>query len=226
MRVGILGRKVGMTQIFDANGALVPVTVVDTTGCVVTQVKTKASDGYAALQVAIGERKPQNVSKAKAGHYKKAGTPARASLKEIRVTGDEEIAHLKAGQELAVSMFQKGDRVDVMGISKGRGFTGVMKRFGFSGKDAGHGTSKYFRHGGSNGSNTFPGRVLKNKGMPGHHGDSHETSQNLMVVDVLATEKLLLLRGAVPGPKTGVVVVQIAKKRPLAEKREWASAQA
>lgn len=224
MSVGIIGRKVGMTQVFDENGALVPVTVVDTSGCVITQVKTKENDGYSALQLAVGDKKPQNVNKALAGHYKKAGTPARALLKEIRVKGDEEIAHLKPGQELGVAMFQKGDRVDVIGTSKGRGFTGVMKRFGFAGKDAGHGTSKYFRHGGSNGSNTFPGRVLKNKGMPGHHGDSRETSQNLLVVDVRPEDKLLLLRGAVPGPKTGLLLVQIAKKRPLADKREWAQA--
>src|SRR5688500_10796556 len=128
MRLGILGKKVGMTQIFDEAGATVPVTVVDTSGCHITQVKTKATDGYDALQLGVGERKPQNVNKSSAGHFKKAGVQARMQVKEVRFEGQVDLTQLKAGQALSAGMFAKGDRVDVIGTSKGCGFTGVMKR--------------------------------------------------------------------------------------------------
>lgn len=212
MRVGIIGKKIGMTQVFNDAGAPVPVTVVDTTGCHITQVKTRATDGYDALQVGIGTRKPQNVKKAAAGHFKKAGVPATMWVKEIRFEGGADLSQLKAGQKLTPTMFAKGDRVDVTGITKGHGFTGVMKRFGWKGKDATHGTSKYFRHGGSNGSNTFPGRVLKNHGMPGQDGNSPQTIPYLEVVDVRPEENLLLIKGAVPGPSNGIVVVRTSKR--------------
>jgi large subunit ribosomal protein L3 len=212
-KLAILGRKVGMTQIFDDNGALVPVTVLDTTGCVVTQIKTKDKDGYAAVQLGIGERKPQNVNKAKAGHFKKANSPAKAELHEVRLDEGDEAGSLTLGATLACTMFQKGDRIDVKGISKGKGFQGVMKRHNFAGKDAGHGTSKYFRHPGSIGMHTYPGRVFKGKRMPGRMGGDNVTVQNILVLDVKADENLLLLRGAVPGGKRGVVYVQSAVKR-------------
>ncbi len=214
MRLGILGKKVGMTQIFNEAGASIPVTVVDTAGCHITQVKTRSTDGYDALQMGIGSRKPQNVNKAGQGHFKKAGVAARASTQEVRFKGEKEVdlTQLKAGQALNPAMFAKGDKVDVIGISKGHGFTGVMKRLGYKGKHATHGTSKYFRHGGSNGSNTFPGRVLKNKGMPGHDGAVPRTTTNLLVVDVLPAENLILLKGAIPGPKQGVVVIRSSKR--------------
>ena len=212
MRLGIYGRKVGMTQVFDETGAIIPITVVDTSDCLVTQVKSKETDGYTALQVALGDKKPQNVDKAQAGHFKKAGVAPKMTTREIRFADGVDTTQVKAGQKLSVAMFAKGDRVDVIGVSKGKGFAGVMKRFNFSGKDATHGTSKYFRHGGSNGSNTFPGRVLKNKGMPGHMGDAKTTVSNLQVVDVRPEENLILLRGAVPGGKNATVLIRTSKR--------------
>jgi large subunit ribosomal protein L3 len=212
MRLGILGRKVGMTQIFDETGGTVPVTVVDTTDCYITQVKTKETDGYAAVQVAFGDRKPQNVNKAKTGHFKKATVPARAMMKEIRVTPADDLSQLKAGQKLSGLMFAKGDRVDVIGVTKGKGFQGVMKRHGYHGADATHGVHEYFRHAGSAGTNTFPGRILKNKGMPGHMGDVQRTIKNIEVVQIHEKENLLLLRGALPGAKSGVLLIRLTKK--------------
>jgi large subunit ribosomal protein L3 len=221
MRLGILGRKVGMTQIFDETGGTVPVTVIDTTDCYVTQLKTKQTDGYTAIQVAFGERKPQNVTKARTGHFKKASVPARAIIKEIRVEDGNDISQLKPGQKLTPTMFVKGDRVDVIGLSKGRGFQGVMKRHGFHGADATHGVHEYFRHGGSAGTNTFPGRILKNKGMPGHMGDAKTTCINLEVVSVDEKENLLLLRGAIPGARSGVVLIRSTKKAKAPTDRKW-----
>jgi large subunit ribosomal protein L3 len=223
MRVAILGRKVGMTQMYDEAGNLIPVTVVDTKGCIVSQVKSKAKEGYNAVQLAYGDRKPQNVKKATAGHFKKANSPAKFKVQELRLTDADEMSGLTAGTEVSPSIFQKGDFVDVIGIMKGRGFAGVMKRHGFSGKNATHGTSKYFRHGGSNGSNTFPGKVWKNKGMPGQMGNCPRTVQNLRVVDVRPEESLLLIRGAVPGCKNGTVMVQAAMKRPVPKGRSYAA---
>ncbi|MEZ4751707.1 MAG: 50S ribosomal protein L3 [Bdellovibrionota bacterium] len=221
MKVGILGRKVGMTRVYDDNGALVPVTVVDTSDCVITQVKLNEKDGYAAIQVGLGAKKPQNVNKAQQGHFKKAGTPAKAAMQEIRVASDEAIAHLKPGQALKLDMFQKGDKVDVVGTSKGHGFTGVMKRHNFSGAKSSHGVHEFFRHGGSMGANTWPGRIVKKKKMPGHWGDERKTVQNLEIVEVKADENLLLLKGAVPGSRKGLVFVQSAKKRPAPTDRQW-----
>jgi large subunit ribosomal protein L3 len=227
MKLGIYGRKVGMTQIFDENGAIVPVTVVDASNCQITQVKTKENDGYSALQVAYGERKPQGLNKCQAGHLKKAGVPARAKISEIRFDLTDDLSQLKAGQQLSPAMFAKGDRVDVIGTSIGTGFTGVMKRFNFHGKDATHGTSKYFRHGGSNGSNTFPGRVLKNKGMPGHNGAAKSTVINIEVVDVKPEENLILLRGAIPGHDNGTVLIRTSKRaKAKPEGRSLVAAQA
>lgn len=201
-----------MTQIFDESGAAVPVTVLDTSNCYIAQVKAKDTDGYNALQVAFGERKPQNVNKALAGHFRKGNFSPRARTCELRFGDTFDMTPYKRGQVLSASMFAKGDRVDIIGTSKGKGFTGVMKRFGFSGKDATHGTSKYFRHGGSSGSNTFPGRVLKNKGMPGHSGNAKATVQNVRVIDVQPESNLILVRGAVPGHRNANVLIQNARK--------------
>lgn len=211
MRVGILGKKIGCTQIFDSAGNLVPVTVVDTSGCYVTQVKGGEKDKYSALQLGIGERKPQNVNKAARGHFSKAGVSARASLQEMRFE-DTEVPGLTAGTELSPAIFQVGDRVDVTGNTRGLGFAGVMKRYGYAGKHATHGTSKYFRHGGSNGSNTFPGRVLKNKGMPGRKGAEKRTIPNLEVVGVNVEDKVLLIRGKLPGARQSIVTVRLSRK--------------
>jgi large subunit ribosomal protein L3 len=225
MRMGILGRKVGMTQIFDESGAAVPVTVIDTSDCFITQVKTRGREGYNALQVAIGFRKPQNVNKAKAGHFKKAGVPAKAVIKEIRLDEADNIEHLKAGQALTPAMFAKGDRVDVIGTIRGKGFQGVMKRHGYHGADATHGVHEYFRHGGSIGTNTFPGRVLKNKGMPGQTGNVPRTIPNLLVIEVRDKDNLIFVRGAVPGFRDRIVMVRTSKKgAKQPTDRSWTSA--
>lgn len=221
MRLGILGRKVGMTQIFDENGYTVPVTVLDTAGCIVTQVKTKDKDGYSALQVAFGDRKPQNLRKTMAGHLKKSSAGSKALVKELRLSDADDLVGFTPGMKLSPGMFQKGDRVDVIGKSKGKGFQGVMKRHGFHGADASHGVHEYFRHGGSNGTNTFPGKVLKNKGMPGHTGFQKATSSNVEVFEVRPDENLLLIRGALPGPRSGVLMVRTAVKHPVTDKRNW-----
>lgn len=213
MALGILGRKVGMTQIFDDNGALVPVTVIDTTDCMISQVKTQDKDGYQALQVAIGNRKPQNINKATAGHFKKAGMAAKTQRREFRLDSTTDISAFKAGASLNVAMFQKGDKVDVVGTSKGRGTQGVVKRWGFHGADATHGVSDYFRHGGSNGANTFPGKVIKNKGMPGRMGDVKTTTLNLKVLDVKESENLILVKGTVPGHINSWVMVRPTNRK-------------
>jgi len=226
MRLGIFGRKVGMTQMFDENGTTVPITVVDTSDCFVTQVKTKQHDGYNALQVGYGFRKPQNASKAQAGHFKKAGVPTRLRVEEIRLNDGDDLSQFKAGVALSPAMFAKGDKVDVIGTTIGKGFQGVMKRLGFAGKDATHGTSKYFRHGGSNGTNTCPGRVLKNKGMPGQLGNWQRTIQGIKVFDVRPTENLILLRGAVPGSREGYVLIRSTKRKKTPTDRSWTGATA
>jgi large subunit ribosomal protein L3 len=224
MRIGILGRKVGMTQVFDEKGSLIPITVIDTTGCVVSQVKTQDKDGYTAVQLAFGEVKPQNVKKAKAGHFKKASSKAKQYIEEIRLADNDDVAPIKLGTELSVSMFQKGDKVDVTGTSKGRGFAGVIKRFGFHGKDATHGTHEYFRHPGSAGTNTFPGRIMKNKGMPGHMGDVRATVQGLKVIDVKPEENLLFVEGGVPGSRSSKVLIRLAIKSKSKEGRSIVAA--
>lgn len=223
MKLGILGRKVGMTQVFGAAGELIPVTVVDTNDCFVTQVKTKDHDGYTAIQLCYGGRKPQNVNKATQGHYKKAGVQAKQHLRELRFEDTVDVTQFKAGQKLSPTMFAKGDRVDVQGRSVGRGFAGVMKRHNFHGADATHGVHEYFRHGGSNGANTFPGRTFKLKGMPGHMGDVPRTIQNLEIVDVNAEDGLILIKGAVPGSETGYLVIQSTTKAPVPAGRAWSA---
>jgi len=225
MRMGILAIKVGMTQIFDETGAVVPVTVLDASGCYITQVKTKQKEGYNALQVGLGKRKPQNVKKVAAGHFKKAGVAATAKIKEMRLSPDDNLSHLTAGTALSVSMFAKGDRVDAIALSRGLGFQGVMKRHGYHGADASHGVHEYFRHGGSNGTNTFPGRTLKLKGMPGRMGGDKVTVPNLLVVDVREKENLIFVRGAVPGFKSNPVLLRIGKKaKNQPTDRKWTSA--
>jgi large subunit ribosomal protein L3 len=223
MKLGILGRKVGMTQIFGSAGELIPITVVDTNECFVAQVKTKDHDGYAAIQLAYGAHKPQNVTKARQGHFKKAGFQAKRHLKEIRFDDGADVTQFKAGQKLSPTMFAKGDRVDVQGKTVGKGFAGVMKRHGYHGADASHGVHEYFRHGGSNGSNTFPGRTLKLKGMPGHMGDVPRTIQNLEVVDVKPEEGLMFIKGAIPGCEDGFVVIRSTVKAPNPAGRTWSA---
>lgn len=207
---GLIGKKIGMTQVFGADGSVVPVTVIQTGPCVVVQKKEKAKDGYSALQLGFGSKKNQRVNKPEQGHMVKAGKGAFQVLREFR---SEDVAPYEVGQEIKLSdLFKVGDRVDVSGTSKGRGFTGVIKRWGFAGFPASHGTHEYFRHGGSIGNRSYPGRVFKGKRMAGHWGDERISVQNLEVVGVRAEENLLLVKGAVPGAKRGVLLIRRAVK--------------
>jgi large subunit ribosomal protein L3 len=208
---GLLGRKIGMTQFYNAEGNVIPVTVVETGPCVVVQKKQTATDGYNALQVGFGAKKAQRVNKAMQGHMAKAGKGAFRVLKEFRL---EDVAQYEVGQEIKVGdLFKVGDRIDISGISKGHGFTGVIKRWSFGGFPGSHGTHEYFRHGGSIGNRSYPGRVRKGKKMAGHWGNERVSTQNLEVVEIRAEEHLMLVRGAVPGAKQGVVVLRPAVKR-------------
>lgn len=207
---GLIGKKVGMTQFYNAEGNLVPVTVVQTGPCVVVQKKESAKDGYDALQVGFGSKKSQRVNRPIQGHMAKAGKGAFLVLKEFRL---DDVSKYEVGQELKVSeLFKVGDRIDVAGISKGHGFTGVIKRWSFAGFPGSHGTHEYFRHGGSIGNRSYPGRVRKGKKMAGHWGDEQVSIQNLEVVEIRAEQDLMLIKGAVPGAKQGIVIVRLAAK--------------
>ena len=226
MIMTILGRKVGMTQIFDEAGIAIPITVIDTSDCAITQIKRKETDGYCALQVGVGSRKPQAINKAISGHLAKASVSPKAHIQEIRLADDADLTGLEAGQHLQPEMFEKGDLVDVSGITIGKGFAGVMKRHGFHGKPATHGTSKHFRHGGSIGTATYPGRVMKNKKMPGQMGNTLRTQLNIKVVDIRPEDNLILLRGGIPGPKNAYVSIRHAIKKAVPQNRAWTKEQA
>jgi large subunit ribosomal protein L3 len=207
---GLIGKKLGMTQFYNADGNVVPVTVIQTGPCVVVQKKENARDGYNALQVGFGSKKNQRVNKPAQGHMSKAGKGAFEVLKEFRL---DDVSEYAVGQEIKVSeLFKAGDRIDVSGTSKGHGFTGVIKRWSFAGFPGSHGTHEYFRHGGSIGNRSYPGRVRKGKKMAGHWGNETVSIQNLEVVDVRPEQNLMLVRGAVPGAKHGVVIVRRAVK--------------
>ena len=202
---GILGTKLGMTQIFDENARVVPVTVIQAGPCTVAQLKSPERDGYAAVQLAFGEARPRRITKPVAGHYAKAGIEPRRHLVELR-TGDA--ADYALGQELKADAFAEGDRVDVVGVSKGKGTAGVMKRHGFAGLSASHGTERKHRSPGSVGACATPGRIFKGMRMSGHMGHERVTVLNLQVVKVDPERNLLLVRGAVPGPKRGLVMLR------------------
>lgn len=206
MSLGIIGKKVGMTRIFNDKGVSVPVTVVSVEPNVVSQVKTVDSDGYNAIQITTGAKKASKVNAPTAGHFKKAGVEAGKIVKEFRT--DESF---NAGDVLELTMFENGQKVRVTGTSKGKGFQGVIKRYNFRMQDATHGNSLSHRAPGSIGQCQTPGRVFKGKKMSGHMGDERVTTKNLEVVKVDSENNLLLIKGAVPGAKTGTVVV-----RPLA----------
>ena len=212
--LGIIGKKLGMTQIFLEDGSVVPVTVVEAGPCPVVQKKTKEKDGYNALQLGFLAKKDQRVNKPLSGHFKKAGTGAFYLLKEFRV--EEEIERYEPGQRVDVTLFKPGDVVDVTGLSKGKGFTGVIKRHGFHGSPGSHGTHEYFRHGGSVSSATFPHHVFKGKKMPGHHGNQKVTTQNIKVLDVREDQNLIFLRGGIPGSRNGWVLIRSATKKKAA----------
>jgi large subunit ribosomal protein L3 len=207
---GLLGKKIGMTQVFSADGTVVPVTVIQTGPCIVVQKKDAARDGYDALQVGFGSRKAQRVNKPGQGHFKKAGKGAFAVLREFRT---DKAGEYELGQEIkAGDLFKSGDFVDVAGISKGHGFSGVIKRWSFAGFPGSHGTHEYFRHGGSIGNRSYPGRVFKGKRMAGHWGDERVSVQNLEIVEVRPEENLLLIKGSVPGAQRSVVIIKQASK--------------
>lgn len=204
MKKAILATKVGMTQIFNENGILTPVTVLQADPCVVTQVKTTETDGYNAVQVGFGDIREVLVNKPRKGQFAKAGVTVKRFLKEFRL---DNAADYKVGQEIKADIFSAGEKIDATGISKGKGFQGAIKRHGLSRGPMGHG-SKYHRHAGSNGPATTPGRVFKGKTMPGQMGHVKVTIQNLEVVKVDTDKNLILVKGAVPGPKKSMVMLK------------------
>ena len=204
MKKAILATKVGMTQIFNEDGMLIPVTVLQAGPCVVTQVKTDENDGYTAVQVGFGDIREKLVNKPETGHFAKAGVAVKRFVKEFRF---ENAAEYEVGQEIKADIFAAGDHIDATAVSKGKGFQGAIKRHGQHRGPMAHG-SKFHRHQGSNGSATTPGRVFKGKGMPGQMGHKQITVQNLEVVKVDAENNLILVKGAVPGPKKCLVTVK------------------
>jgi large subunit ribosomal protein L3 len=215
MALGLIGKKLGMSQIFDEHGNVIPVTVIKAGPCYVVQKKAAEKEGYDAVQIGFDEViKVQRVNKPKTGHFKKADVAPTKVLKEIRVT-PEDLASSDIGAIYSVDIFEPGDFVDITGTSKGKGFAGVMKRHGFHGAPATHGSHEAFRHGGSIGQNMTPGRTMKGMKMPGHMGSKKVTVQNLKIVDVRSDVNLLLIEGAIPGPTTGYVVIKQAVKKPV-----------
>lgn len=204
---GILGRKLGMTQVWDADNRVVPVTVIQAGPCRVVQLKTPERDGYAAVQLAFGDAKPARLTKPELGHLKTADAPPAKHLAELRV---DDLEGFEVGQVVAADVFEAGERVDVTGISKGKGFTGVMKRHNFHGQGASHGNHKKHRSPGAIGACATPARVFKGMGMPGQHGAGRVTTLNLEVVEGDPERGLLLVKGAVPGPTGSVVFVRDA----------------
>lgn len=208
MKKAIIARKVGMTQVFGEQGRLVPVTVLEAEPNVVTQIKTNENEGYEAVQVSFGEIRQKHVVKPRQGHFKKAGVSPRRHLREFKFQNAQEYS---PGNEIKADVFSAGDRVDVSGVSKGKGFQGAIKRHGFSRGPMSHG-SKYHRHQGSLSSGTTPGKVKKGKKMPGHMGSVKVTVQNLEIVRADAEKNILLIKGAVPGPNGAVLVVKESVK--------------
>jgi len=206
MAIGVIGRKAGMTRIFTEEGATVPVTVIEVLPNRVTQVKTEETDGYWAVQVTLGSRKASRVNKPAAGHFSKAGVEAGNMLGELRLEAGEG-SDLEAGQEITVGIFEAGQKVDVRGVTKGRGFAGGIRRHNFRGQDNSHGNSLSHRAAGSIGQCQTPGRVFKGKRMAGHMGNVKRCQQNLEVVKVEVDRNLLLVKGGVPGPAGGQLVV-------------------
>lgn len=209
MEKAIIGKKVGMTQIFTDDGRVEPVTVIEAGPCYVTQIKTEATDGYNSVQIAFGDIKAKNVNKCQTGAFKKAGVEPKRVLKEFKYN---DISKFSLGQEIKADMFAEGDMVDVSGISKGHGFTGVIKRWNQQRLKMTHGVGPVHREVGSMGANSTPSRVFKGKKMPGHYGHEAVTVQNLRVMRVDADRNLILVKGAIPGPKKSIVTIKSAAK--------------
>jgi large subunit ribosomal protein L3 len=212
MNVGLLGRKVGMTQIYQPDGTAVPVTVLECGPCTVLQVRTEERDGYTALQLGFADKKRKSATQAERGHAKVVNAEPKRFVREIRQPKAADLAAVAAGQTLTVDVFSAIERVDVIGTSKGRGFTGVVKRHGFKGLRASHGVKRMHRHPGSSGPSADPAHTRKGIRKPGHHGHARVTVRNLKVVRVDPTNNLLLVRGAVPGPNGGYLTVRQTNK--------------
>ena len=204
MQKGIIGKKLGMTQLFDENGKVVPVTVIEAGPCTVVQKKTLESDGYQAVQLGYGDIAAKKVTKPLKGHFDKADVAPKRTLREFRLA---DISALNVGDILKADVFATGEHIDVVGVSKGKGYAGTVKRFGNHTLKATHGSGPVGRHAGSNGACSSPSRVFRGKGLPGHMGDEHVTVQNLAVVKVDAENNLIAIRGAIPGAKGGVVCI-------------------
>ena len=209
MKKGLIGKKIGMTQIFDETGKAIPVTVVEAGPCVITQKKTMENDGYEAVQVGFGDVKVARVNKPMKGHFDKANVAPKKTLKEFRL---DDISAMNVGDILKADVFAAGDVVDVKGTSKGHGTSGAIKRWNFSRLRMSHGTGPNHRHAGSLGACSSPSRVFKGKKMAGHYGHETVTIQNLKVVKVDAEANLIAIKGAIPGPKGGIVVIADAVK--------------
>ena len=209
MKKAILGKKLGMTQLFDEAGKIIPVTVVEAGPCVVTQKKTADNDGYDAVQVGFKDIEERKVNKPLKGHFEKAGVTAKRYLREFKL---DTAADMNVGEEIKVDVFEAGEKIDVTGTSKGHGYAGAIKRHGFSRLKETHGPGPVHRHAGSMGACSSPSRVFKGKKLPGHMGVDTVTIQNLDVVSVDAEKNLLLVRGAIPGPKGGLVIIKNAVK--------------
>ena len=209
MQKGIIGKKLGMTQLFDENGKVVPVTIIEAGPCVVVQKKTAESDGYTAVQLGYGDLSAKRVTKPAKGHFEKAGVAPKKTLREFRL---EDISGLAVGDILKADTFAAGDKIDVVGISKGKGYAGTIKRYNGHRLRESHGTGPVARHAGSNGSTSSPSRVFKGKKLPGHLGAERVTIQNLTVVKIDAENNLIAIKGAVPGAKGSVVTIHDSVK--------------
>jgi large subunit ribosomal protein L3 len=209
---GLIGKKVGMTQVFNEEGNVVPVTVIDVTSCEVVGHRTLEKDKYTAVILGFRDAKEKHLTKAQVGNFKKAGAKAKRIVKEFRVDAAD-LTQFKVGEPVKIdALFKKGETVDVTGITKGRGYQGVVKRWGFRGFGQTHGTHEYRKHPGAIGQRKTPGRVYPNKKLPGHYGVEQVTTQNLMVVDVIGDKNLLLVKGGIAGHNEGVVVIKPAIK--------------
>lgn len=219
--IGLIGRKIGMTQIFNEDGDIVPVTVLQAGPCKVVQKKIKEKDGYDAIQLGFEQTSEKKTSKPLAGHFKKAGIEPQKILREIRV---DEIDKFKENDEIKVDIFSDSKYVDIQAVSKGKGFTGVMKRWGFSGMPASHGTHRKHRHPGSIGHSAYPGRVFKGKKMAGRVGNSNVTIKNLSVVAIEQDKNILLVKGSVPGPRGSTLLIYsdmpMPEKKSVSEQKE------
>jgi large subunit ribosomal protein L3 len=206
--MGILGTKVGMTRVFGPTGKEIPVSVIVAGPCKVTQIKTPQSDSYGAIQLGFHAIKESHTKKPLLGHFKKSGTAPLRWLREIRINDESLLSKFQLGQEIRVDIFKPGDHVDVIGLTKGRGFQGVVKRYGFKGLPATHGNKEYFRRPGSIGTNTYGSNTKKGKRFPGHYGNERRTMLNLEVVKVDPQENLLLVRGGIPGGEGGFLMIR------------------